>query len=430
MERWRLEKKEERFPRNPSFSSALLDAIYRSTDDADGELCLYRKSTTTTTTTGTAMPRDVECTSKRGLRLDKWTTSHEKKAAAEKLALRRKASELGVLDAARCPPGRRHSARPATDAHSTTTTTSSSSSESSGVSSSETDSAFFSRRQKAAGWNNHPPPLVIPQKKHAYAAAPQDFFPSRKPEGFGGKSRGIRGTKLYDELKKVKQPISPGSRIASFLNSLFATAKKAKLSSSATSRPPVDPLSSFFPDTCYAPTYSSSSTATTTPSSRSCLSKTPSTRGNGVRRSVRFYPMSTIVGEDSRPCGHKCLYSPPGEAEKVVAPLMSERVRARDLIVSEFQRKSATSRVTGLPPIRKSNDDQFTAQLEVEEEEEEDDGSDVETASYSSSDLFELESLTAVGFKELPVYETTSLETNQAIAKGWVERIFGNTKKF
>uniref|UniRef100_A0A0V0GZD8 Putative ovule protein n=1 Tax=Solanum chacoense TaxID=4108 RepID=A0A0V0GZD8_SOLCH len=55
------------------------------------------------------------------------------------------------------------------------------------------------------------------------------------------------------------------------------------------------------------------------------------------------------------------------------------------------------------------------------EDEDEDDG-----ASCASSDLFELDNLSAIGIdsnrylEELPVYETTHLDTNRAIANGLI----------
>ena len=56
----------------------------------------------------------------------------------------------------------------------------------------------------------------------------------------------------------------------------------------------------------------------------------------------------------------------------------------------------------------------------MHEEEEEDDDDDAE--SYSSSDLFELDHLVGIGRyrEELPVYETTNIRTNHAIANGLV----------
>ncbi|CAN4115594.1 unnamed protein product [Withania somnifera] len=47
----------------------------------------------------------------------------------------------------------------------------------------------------------------------------------------GFKRTKSRTSKIFSELKKVKQPISPGGRLSSFLNSLFTYGKKAKISS-------------------------------------------------------------------------------------------------------------------------------------------------------------------------------------------------------
>ncbi|XP_060667223.1 protein BIG GRAIN 1-like A [Ziziphus jujuba] len=117
-------------------------------------------------------------------------------------------------------------------------------------------------------------------------------------------------TKLDEILKsralkicsKVKQPIH-------FLNSLF-TAKKSKSSSSAHA---VQSLS-----TC--------SSATSYP--RSCLSKNSSPSGrsgklstDGVKKRVRFNPVTVIVDENGRSCGHKCLHEP--EEQEVGSTLMS-----------------------------------------------------------------------------------------------------------
>jgi len=55
---------------------------------------------------------------------------------------------------------------------------------------------------------------------------------------------------------------------------------------------------------------------------------------------------------------------------------------------------------------------------------EDDDTDDDDAASYSSSDLFELDHLSVMGNnryrEELPVYETTHVTTNRAIANGLI----------
>uniref|UniRef100_A0A5K1FV06 Protein BIG GRAIN 1-like B n=2 Tax=Nymphaea colorata TaxID=210225 RepID=A0A5K1FV06_9MAGN len=405
MEKWSSEMKAERYPRNTSFSSALLDAIYRSTDDDVGaSLCVCRKTMNATTIATVMHDRTNrnEYNTKQTPRLFKWTTDGKK--AAEKHPSRPNVSELGVFDATGWY--RLNSKSNASRANSSTA---SSSSESSGFSSSEADSVLSHTEKKLAAkesqyeQKSRPPPVIIPPKKHHPIAAP-DFFANKKTEE-PEKSRGARVSKLYNELKKAKQPISPGSRIAGFLNSLFATAKKAKRSSATatttttTLNSPSKPPSSLPVDTFKRPASRSSSTAPTTtmtPSSRSCLSKTPSTRGDGMKRSVRFFPTSVTVRENSRPCGHKCLYE---ELLSSPLPLPRKDVKVKDLI-AEYQMKSSTAAgfLFDLSPSSKPAEDE-----------------DFDASSCSSSDLFELENLT-----ELPVYETTSLETNCAIAKGLI----------
>ncbi|CAN1218316.1 Protein BIG GRAIN 1-like A [Linum perenne] len=186
----------------------------------------------------------------------------------------------------------------------------------------------------------------------------RDFKKSEGVCGGGGGGRGgfvkkksIALKNLYGDLKKVKQqPISPGRRLASFLNSLFTpattTTKQGKISRGGGGGDEIRPTSS-------------SACSSASSFSRSCLSKTPSSRGTAGKRSVRFYPVSVIVDDD------------------------------RD------------------------------------EEEEEDDDDEDEGASCASSDLFELDNLSAIeGIEryreELPVYETTHLtKSNHAIANAF-----------
>uniref|UniRef100_B9GKV9 Protein BIG GRAIN 1-like B n=1 Tax=Populus trichocarpa TaxID=3694 RepID=B9GKV9_POPTR len=229
----------------------------------------------------------------------------------------------------------------------------------------------------------------------------RNYAPNQKakPEGSFVKTKS-KALKIYGDLKKVKQPISPGRRLASFLNSLFTTgnAKKAKITT---------PGGSYEERKLKSEQASTCSSASSF--SRSCLSKTPSSRGgklssnNGAKRSVRFYPVSVIVDEDCRPCGHKNLYgSDRQEMSKLKLHVMNENRRieevARDLL-KNYQKKK-----------------------EEHEEEEEESDDDDDIASCASSDLFELDNLSVVGIEryreELPVYETTHLGTNRAIATG------------
>ncbi|XP_020103951.1 protein BIG GRAIN 1-like [Ananas comosus] len=190
------------------------------------------------------------------------------------------------------------------------------------------------------------------------------------------KSSSIR-SRIREFRRSSKAPASPGARLASFLNSIFAAA-------AGNPRKPSKRPASAAAASCGE---SASACSTASSYSRSCLTKTPSTRGGlppaappppPPKRSVRFGPVSVIVDEELRPYEKKLPYD--GD------PLPMARKRAEEMALG-FHR---------------------------EEEEEEEEGE-----SDSSSDLFELESLTVTG-DELPVYETTSFLTNRAIAHGLI----------
>jgi hypothetical protein len=268
----------------------------------------------------------------------------------------------------------------------------------------------------------------------------RNYAPNQKAKHEGSfvktKSKAL---KIYGDLKKVKQPISPGGRLASFLNSLFTAgnAKKAKISTSG-GRYEERKLKSEQASTC-----SSASSF-----SRSCLSKTPSSRGgklssnNGAKRSVRFYPVSVIVDEDCRPCGHKSLYGSdcqelsstlvaatvttdtrnnvPTSGEELKFHVTNENRRIEEVarnLLKNYQRKKEEQ--FDHMSIDLCNDNNHEVMSSDEEEEEESD-----VASCASSDLFELDNLSAIGIEryreELPVYETTHLGTNRAIANGLI----------
>ncbi|XP_077234634.1 protein BIG GRAIN 1-like A [Tasmannia lanceolata] len=428
MDIWEKTLREERSRyerKNPSFSSTLLDAIYRSIDEGGGEeveeLFLYRETMRKKQSNCSRNVREEEqhrdmMNLHRDFKIEKKVT--------EKVLLRRQSAsdfEEGFQKLQR-------------DHTSMLFNSTSSSSDSScgGFSSSEAESVYGSRSsvftsQRPKPVRTGPPVRSEPRKpqlseilvsntlqKERNILSPQ----KKKTESFiKSKSR-----KIYGDLKKAKkQPNSPGGRLSSFLNSIFTAgnAKKAKISSSIGGQ--VDDFSlDRKPKSGQASTCSSVSSY-----SRSCLSKTPSSRGksvNGVKRSVRFYPVSVIVDEDCRPCGQKCLYeeernltagrkmgeSPYLLGEELKFHLMekNKRVEAatKDLLKG-YQNKDFLEEM-----LRKNH--------EVYDEEDDD------AASCSSSDLFELENLAAIGIEryreELPVYETTHLNTNRAIARGLI----------
>jgi hypothetical protein len=239
-------------------------------------------------------------------------------------------------------------------------------------------------------------------------------------------------SKSRKDSKKPKHPISPGRKLASFLNSLFLAGgrKKPKLSSSSSVS---DSNSYFSSERKPTSSFASSSSA----QSRSCLSK--SSRGsknrNGVGRSVTFYPTTVLLNDESRPCGDKCLHrmenpgpspNPPyyphahPSTDAYKLPMVSKELKLR--IREEDSHSAVAKNMIGKYQKADSIMDAVVIRdLDKQDEEEEEDDDD---SSCSSSDLFELENLAEIDMnvyqRELPVYETTHLERNRAIAKGLI----------
>ncbi|KAJ4796654.1 Protein BIG GRAIN 1 [Rhynchospora pubera] len=292
----------------PSFSSTLLDAIYRSMDESDG--------------TGTEPEKRVPKQSERlCYKLDSYKSSgslnHHRSSARTT-----KPSQA---------PGRNRSGG---WAHSTSS--SSDGSSYGGFSSSEAESVRLRPIRTA--------PRSDPVQYHFPVQSSTSTETKKSNKSGSIKSR-------IKEFRKTKNqlPASPGARLTSILNALFA-----KKTSSAPTKGGGGQA------TEVGSTCSSASSNT-----RSCLSKTPST----VKRSVRFCPVSVVVGEE-----------------------VVERGGDR--------RREAEG---------KKRMEEILRGMERDEEEEEE-------SSDSSSDLFELEDLT-VGVErrfrhELPVYCTTSLGNN------------------
>uniref|UniRef100_A0ACD5WI82 Uncharacterized protein n=1 Tax=Avena sativa TaxID=4498 RepID=A0ACD5WI82_AVESA len=175
------------------------------------------------------------------------------------------------------------------------------------------------------------------------------------------------GASIRAKLRDLRKPASPGARLAGFLNTIFAG-----------KRAPQTP-----PSARTAAEYACSSASSY---SRSCLSKTPSTRGQ-ANRTVRF--MDSIDGEAAPS-------TVPG------ANRTGRRVPAQAVEQILLRR------------------------MEMESDEDDDeDEDDEESSSDASSDLFELENFAAVappgaGYRdELPVYETTRVVLNRGIGHGY-----------
>lgn len=431
MDRWDKSVRQDRHGlrrENPSFSSTLLDSIYRSIDEGHGkereeELILRREAMRKKQNSGLKEQEEEMASFRRACMIEKWMD----KKVKEKVVVRRN-SEADFDRKSRDTRGLMLQ------------NSSSSSSESSsggGFSSSESESLYAVKSGSSCYGMQRPKPIRTsvsqnPQSEkfgggyseRSYSASTQ------KPKHENGfvktKSRAL---KIYGDLKKVKQPISPGGRLASFLNSLFTAgnAKKAKMSSSSVGS--------------YVETSSerkSKSTATSTCSSassfsRSCLSKTPSSRGKfsnggggggGVKRSVRFCPVSVIVDEDCRPCGQKSLHEDEPGLMAVSTIRRAVDAEIKCYVVGGDYRVEEVAKDLLFKKYQKEKQDLDMRDVLQDDNEDSEDEDDDDAASYSSSDLFELDNLSAIGIEryreELPVYETTHLDSNRAIANGLI----------
>ncbi|KAK3040412.1 hypothetical protein RJ639_026817 [Escallonia herrerae] len=348
--------------KTPSFSSTLLDSIFRSIDEPNGEEQQQQRQQE-------QQEEFVLCKQTATMRRKHSSTStlREELAEEEFASLRRAIMHEGWMETrSNSTRNSRHFSSSSDSSSGGGAFSSSSETESFACGSTPNSSILAMQRQNQA----RPGVLARPER-------------SDRAKRFMKTTR-TRALKLYGDLKKVKQPISPGGRISTFLNSIFnsSNVKKQKLE---------EGMSSFQRSRSVK-----DSTATCLSASRSsCLSKSR-LNCDGSKRTVKFYPVSVIVGEDCQPCGHKSIY----EGDPSLMPLPKVKK-------NRFMEKSTVAR-------------RFNFR-DFHEKDGEDDDDDAE--SCSSSDLFELE-IDGVGIgayrEELPVYGTTSLKTNQAIAHGFI----------
>ncbi|OIT06861.1 PREDICTED: protein BIG GRAIN 1-like B [Nicotiana attenuata] len=421
--------------KNPSFSSTLLDEIYRSIDGYDQRKVVSNLPKETkkynNKSNGGAKPKannnnnnnnnksieDEEIASfRRACLVEKWM---EKKVKDKVLMTRKGPSSLpDLLDN---DPFFFSSTSSSESNSGTLSTTSSEAdcfySEKSSRNTTTTTTCFAaSKSKKSVRRASVSPrkcqnPLYNTEQSHEFYLF--DDYHSQKTEEneeslIKSKSRAL---KIYNNLKKVKQPISPGGRLTNFLSSIFNNGNGKK------SKNLVNIERNAKSGQAASSTCSSASSF-----SRSCLStKTPPNLTpkfqNGVKRTVRFNPVSVIVDEDCRPCGHKCIYD---QESDNLQKLKSQGNAA----IIEKNRKYEVTKVDSLKnyqQLKKKND--YIVDY-TEEEEEEDDFEDEDAASDSSSDLFEIDHLAFFGnnrfCEELPVYETTHLDTNRGIANRFI----------
>ncbi|GKA64856.1 BIG GRAIN 1-like protein A [Tanacetum coccineum] len=219
-----------------------------------------------------------------------------------------------------------------------------------------TSSATSEQTETPSTYRSLPNSFTI-SRKTADAVFRDEQKGDSKREGKFMKSTKLRAMKIYGDLKKAKQPISPGSRISAFLHSLFASSKKAKIEESIQNFRTLKKSRSIKQDT----------TMSCTSFSRSCMSKKQ--HSNGVKRSVRFYPETETVDVTGR---------------KSNTSERDEKYERRWFTEKSYVRNYRNFMV---------EDDMIEDENENEENED---------------DLFELQIIGGYG-QELPVFETTDL---------------------
>ncbi|KAG6409533.1 hypothetical protein SASPL_127573 [Salvia splendens] len=311
----------------PSFSSTLLDEIYRSIDGNTDEINGYDSTRSSRTT----------CL------VEKWMEKERK----------------------------RHQETDTKPVHDDVVffSSTSSSSDSSGTLSSS-DTEFFGSRPKPVRTGTRSDSGRFKFDDVQTGLAEADLIKS--------KSRALR---MYANLKKAKQPISPGGRLTSFINSLFSNANGKKSRN----------LESGDAERSTGRKCSSASSF-----SRTFLNKySPRVKEKArdeVRRTVRIEP------EDLRPRGHNKSVCSGDSGRLGRPPLPKAGLNKKVEIVAQ-----------------KQNSKRSDVFRNVEEYDDKED-----CFSDSSSDLFELDHLAFFGSnrysEELPVYETTRFNKNCAIA--------------
>ncbi|XP_011101621.1 protein BIG GRAIN 1-like B [Sesamum indicum] len=379
----------------PSFSSSLLDEIYRSIDGNDA-------------TAQEPASRAQSCSKgdeeemgrfTRACLVDKWMEKevHEK---ANNLARRRPDSfqdyDVWFFSS-----------------------TSTSSDSSGALSSSDTELFCSTRKPKQVScFSTRPKPVRTTRESNRqdeFFVSDDDDDDDRQNQQKNKKGDDLmksksRALKIYANLKKLKQPISPGGRLTSFINSLFTNANSKKSRNPDTSKG-FQHLKSTKTTTASSSSSSSACSSAASFSRSSCMSKNSSSPDesrdvvktrNGNQRTVRFHPVSVIVDQDSKACGHKSIYDEDCDYKHRRPPLpphalkMAEKNRKVEDAAHRVSKGYRNHKKYDFPMFRKIRD----------KDEDEDDA-----VSESSSDLFELDHLTVFGknrfCEELPVYEST-----------------------
>ncbi|XP_071726934.1 protein BIG GRAIN 1-like B [Rutidosis leptorrhynchoides] len=383
---WNKSHKEDKLNKNTqhqSFSSTLLDEIYRSIDGSDekfGEMKLRKPKITKKQSGGghgrlksSNVVEDEEIASfRRACLVEKWMEIRGTKKVTTSRNVTNSLSEfdtkLGV------------------DNDPMFFSSGSSSSDSSFGWSSEIENV--KPKHSCFGSLNRPKQGKTNVLQRSAVKEQNEFYPFDHHTDKMNRSK-TRALKIYTSLKKVKEPISPEGRLTTFLNGLFTNghAKKQKDSCLVDQSQPRTERKT---KSTNVSTCSSASSF-----SRSCLSKNAPRSidqvSNRMQRTVRFQE-------------HK-----------------DPRTHLERNICNKQDFKKLSSKFA-CPKVEKLDFKDFLVKFEGKKFDYDEDDDDM--ASDSSSDLFELDHLAT--FKneqyceELPVFETTHLSTNRAIASGLI----------
>ncbi|XP_076945148.1 protein BIG GRAIN 1-like B [Bidens hawaiensis] len=378
-EMYNWDNKSNKITQYPSFSSSLLDEIYRSIDVGDekfGEFKVRKQKPVKKTDRGSKSKSDEEIAGfRQACLVDQWMEMKANKKASLPEFDQKMLLDNDPLFF------------------------------SSGSSSSDSSFGWYSEAEAVKPNQSCFGPLnkvktSVPSR--SAGKKQNEFYPfdddqTDKTDDSGLVRSKTRALKLYASLKKVKQPISPGGRLTTFINAIFTNGnpKKSKnLGCDVKAQAQTQTRSERKSKSTNVSTCSSASSF-----SRSCLNKNISRPSdNGIRRTVTF-----LNREDSRPYGPKNV----------------RNVQDFDKLPHTTFPWARTTEPNFKEFLRKYDDKKNDLDDDDDEEEDEDD-----IASVSSSDLFELDHLAMLKneqySEELPVYGTTHMGTNRAIASGLV----------
>ncbi|GER36052.1 hypothetical protein STAS_12359 [Striga asiatica] len=357
----RLTQKPRR--KQPSFSSSLLDAIYRSIDETGAQNDIQDFDLHKRKNGPQKIEKEIESL-RRAIMIEKWIENPT------------------------------HHVTPSNSSGSSIESTRSST-----FSPTDTETSSSASKKSSRNTKNTPPTTEAQPKRDGKLTIAK-----------------IRARKIYGELKKAKEPISPGGRISSFLNAIFSPRASKNNPAREDERGPKNSVTK--------------SRSVNEFASRSCLSKSQfSSRGiisssNNVNnnnnnnnimmindkkskftRSVRF-----LVDENNKGLyGEEYLTGPNG-------PVVGSRYIKKNIDSLRLHDAKNVKK----HEFRESN--YYYHHHHHKEESEFDD-----MMSCASSDLFELENIGRAGpggmggyEEELPVYGTTSFKMNQVIRGGFV----------